>query len=99
MSLALPAADSPLREHIDVAQIAAIGACRSLQSKILGLPQAVRMARHFFDCEPASTAMHVLVLRCGGTLQLWRLERGVGRGVDANGQPVGAEAVWTFGKL
>jgi hypothetical protein len=35
----------------------------------------------------------------GPALQLWRMDRGVGADVDAHGQPVGAEAVWTFGKL
>jgi hypothetical protein len=99
MSLALPAADSPLRAHIDVAQLAAIGADRKLQARIPGLPQAVRSARALFAAEPAACAMHMLVLRCSGALQLWRMDRGVGADVDAHGQPVGAEAVWTFGKL
>lgn len=87
MSLSLPLASSPIRELIDMHQLAALGSVDARRQ----LPmhwEAKRQAEAAFASDRAIRDVHCLVLRANGELHLERFGR---RGAW--------HCVWNFGVL
>lgn len=87
MSLRLPPSDSPIRELIDLNQLASLSAPAERQ-KLPTLTQARELARRTFEADRAAKSVNILVLLMDGSLEL-----------VSYGPRGGRQTLWKFGQL